>query len=51
MTELKTEYTDTRDVTHRVEHLTVTESSGRSREQILDELFTALTGKDKQIPV
>lgn len=50
MTKLKTEYTDTRDVTHRVEHLTVTENSGRNREQILDELFTALTRKEKQIP-
>ena len=50
MTKLKTEYTDARDVTHHVEHLTVPENGGRSREQILDELFTAPTRKEKRIP-
>lgn len=49
MANLKTEYTDTKDVTHRVEHLTVTEG-GRSREQVMEELFTALTKKEKRNP-
>lgn len=50
MAKLKTEYTDIRDVKHRVEHLTVAEDGKKSREQLLDELFTALTKQNKRIP-
>ena len=48
--ELRSEYIDIKDVKHHVEHLTVTESSGQSRDQILEELFAALTKKGKRIP-
>ena len=49
MAKLKTEYTDVKDVKHHVEHLTVTESDNMDREQILEELFAAMTKKDKRI--
>ena len=51
MAKLRTEYTDIKDVTHHVEHLTVSEGDKKNREQLMEELFTALTKKDKRIPV
>ena len=50
MSNLKTEYTDARDVKHDVEHLTVTEDGNQSREQLLEELYAALGKPDKRIP-
>lgn len=50
MANLRTEYTDTKDVKHSVEHLTVTEGDKKAREQILEELLIALTRKDKRLP-
>ena len=47
MPKLKNEYTDTRNVKHRVEHLTVSEG-GVSKEQLLEELFAALTKRDER---
>lgn len=48
MAKLKTEYTDVKDIKHHVEHTTVTEDDRKNREQILEELFIALTKKDKR---
>lgn len=47
MTKLKTEYTDVKDVKHQVQHTTVAEEDRKNKEQILEELFAALTKKDK----
>lgn len=49
MAKLKTEYTDVRDVKHKVEHTTVAEGDMKNREQILEELFAALTKKDRHL--
>lgn len=48
MAKLKTEYTDVKDVKHQVKHTTVSDEDRKNREQILEELFTALTKKDKR---
>ena len=48
MAKLRTEYTDVKDVKNHVEHITVTDEDKKNREQILEELFTALTKKDKR---
>ena len=48
MAKLKTEYTDVKDVKHQVQHTTVSEEDRKNKEQILEELFTALTKKDKR---
>lgn len=50
MANLRTEYTDVKDIKHIVEHLTVTENDKKAREQILEELLIALTRKDKLMP-
>lgn len=50
MANLITEYTDTKDVKHSVEHITVTDGSKKAYEQILEELLIALTRKDKLMP-
>ena len=42
MARLRTEYTDVKDVKHRVEHVVVAEDDKKSREQLMEELFTAL---------
>ena len=47
MSKLRTEYTDIKDVKHHVEHLNVNENDS-NREQILEELFIALTRKGKR---
>lgn len=49
MLKLKTEYTDLKDVKHRVEHKTAADDIGRTKEQILDELMNALVKKDRQL--
>ena len=49
MSKLITEYTDTKDVKHQVEHTTVAEDNQKNREQLLDELVNALDKKDKRI--
>ncbi len=48
MAELKTEYTDTRDRTHKVEHILVPPGDKTDRERIVDELFQALAGTGKR---
>ncbi len=50
MANLRTEYTDVKDVKHNVEHITVTDSDKKAYEQILEELLNALTRKDKRLP-
>jgi len=42
MENLKKEYTDIKDIKHKVEHLTVSGKDG-SRERIVEELLHALT--------
>ena len=49
MAQLKTEYTDVKDVTHRVEHVLVTEDDKKSREQFIEELYSALTQNDSRL--
>lgn len=48
MAKLRTEYTDVKDVKHHVEHITIADEDKKNREQILEELFIALTKKDKR---
>lgn len=50
MANLKQEYTDTKDRTHRVEHIVVPPDDQNSRERIIDELFQALARTGKKIP-
>lgn len=50
MVNLKTEYTDTKDVKHSVEHLTVLADDKNSRERIVEDLLNALTRQGKRIP-
>ncbi len=47
MAKLRTEYTDIKNVIHNVEHTTVAKSDSKAREQILDELFTVFSRKNK----
>lgn len=49
MANLKTEYTDAKAVKHGVEHQTVAEDGNQNREQLLEELYTALVKPDKRI--
>lgn len=44
MAQLQTEYTDVKDVKHQVEHVIVAENDKKTREQLMEELFTALSG-------
>lgn len=50
MQKLRTEYTDVKDVKHHVEHILLTEKEQRSRERIMEELYTALTRESRKIP-
>lgn len=43
MTNLKTEYTDVKDIKHKVEHFIVSNNDGNSRERVVEELLHALT--------
>ena len=49
MAELVTEYTDARFITHKVEHKTVADNDGKDREQLVEELVLALTGRNKPV--
>ena len=40
---LTKEYTDIKKKTHRVEHITISADNRNSKEQIMEELFQALT--------
>lgn len=50
MDTLTKEYTDTKDVKHKVEHVMIPVDEKYSREQILEELFNALAKPRKHIP-
>ncbi|MCI8800717.1 hypothetical protein NSB25_11830 [Acetatifactor muris] len=50
MATLAKEYTDTRKVKHKVEHLTVSTDDKHNQEQILEELFRALVEPQKHVP-
>ena len=49
--DLKTEYTDIRDRIHKVEHTVVPVEDKAAREQIIEELFYALTRTGRKVPV
>jgi len=50
MADLKKEYTDLKDVTHYVEHLTLPAPDNSNRERIIEELLHALTKPDRKVP-
>jgi len=50
MAELKKEYTDTGNRTHRVEHIVVPAGDKAARECIIEELFQALTRAGRKTP-
>ena len=50
MADLKKEYTDIKEIKHKVEHITIHTKEDNSREQIVEELFHALTRPGKRIP-
>lgn len=43
MANLKEEYTDIKDIAHKVEHLTVLEDEKNNKERITEELINTLT--------
>ncbi|MDE7477195.1 MAG: hypothetical protein K2M91_04465 [Lachnospiraceae bacterium] len=47
MADLKKEYTDINDIKHTVEHSILSTDSENNKEQIIEELFLALTKPDK----
>ena len=49
MDNLKKEYTDVKDIKHKVEHLTVSDKDDSNRERIIEDLFHALTKPGKRI--
>lgn len=49
MTNLKAEYTDVKDVKHKVEHLIVSNEDKNDRERVVEELLHALTKSGKRI--
>lgn len=49
MSKLRTEYTDIKDIKHKVQHSTVDSDVQKSREQIVEELLNALSKKNKRI--
>ncbi len=50
MANLKEEYTDTRDRTHKVEHILVPVEDKAAQERIVEELFQALAGTGNKLP-
>ena len=50
MANLKEEYTDTRNRTHKVEHILVPIEDKETRERIVEELLQALARTGKKIP-
>ena len=49
MAQLQTEYTDVKDVKHQVEHVIVAENDKKSREQLMEELYSALARNNSRI--
>ena len=49
MTNLKTEYIDTKEIKHCVEHFVVPSEDDNNEERIAGELFRVLTKTDKRI--
>lgn len=49
MTDLIEEYTDIKNVKHKVEHLVLSADDKSSKEHILEELFYALTRSHKHM--
>lgn len=47
MANLTREYTDIKDIKHNVEHLILSPDKKNGKEQIIEELFHALTGQRK----
>lgn len=47
---LTKEYTDIRQNTHKVEHITLTDDTRNSKEQIVEELFRILTRQNRHVP-
>ncbi|MBO5473361.1 MAG: hypothetical protein J6A08_06210 [Lachnospiraceae bacterium] len=47
---LTKEYTDIKKKTHRVEHVILADDNRNSKEQIVEELFRALTRPIRHIP-
>ena len=43
MADLTKEYIDTKDIRHKVDHQVVSTDDRRSKEQIIEELFSVLT--------
>ena len=50
MAQLQTEYTDVKDVKHQVEHIIVPENDKKTREQLMEELYSALARNNSPIP-
>jgi len=50
MSNLKEEYTDTGDRTHKVEHIVVPAGDKDSKERIVEALFQALAGTGNKAP-
>lgn len=50
MANLTETYTDTKDRTHKVEHILVSAEDRATRERIVEELFQALARTGKKIP-
>ena len=49
MANLKEEYTDTRDRTHKVEHILVPAEDKTARDRVVEELLQALARTGKKI--
>ena len=49
MANLKNEYTDIKNIRHKVQHFTVKTNDFIGREYLMKELFLALTKKNKNI--
>ena len=50
MLNLASEYVDTKNVKHNVEHIILPEKDYISKERVLEELFLALAKKSKKTP-
>jgi len=50
MANLKEMYTDTKDRTHKVEHIVVLVDDEAAQERIIEELFQALTRTGNKVP-
>lgn len=46
---LATEYTDVKNIKHKVEHSTASAKEGENRERIMEELFSVLTKTKRHI--